>query len=249
MSGGQIGGKILTYPDDSLQKYFDDDCWWEKNTDKTICPGRLIWAFLPHVDQIPKSLIPTGRAEDEATNHSKASFEIADLRIRNPFKKDSLPAAILPYYPGECYTVHRSKKRPVLVIGDGGPEIPKKLRSSMKPGWHTSPAITVAPYYGVLKKGFSKWYEPFVDRIKKCEYPQYVWDTLPIPTNTESSILRLDHLQPIGRHHVSFELTEYVLRNDVVDFLNDEWLGWLATGKVEKDGLLNMIRNDLLGID
>lgn len=248
MPGDQTGEKILTYPEDSLQYFFDNDCWWESTTDKTIRPGLLMWAFVPHVDLIPKSLIPTGRAEDEATNHGKASFELADLRIKTEFTTNSLPAAILPHYPGECYTVHRSKKRPVLVLGGGGPEIPRELRSSMKPKSQTSPTITVAPYYGDLKKNSgSKWYQPFVDRIKKCEYPQYIWDTLPISSDTESSILRLDHLQPIGRHHDSFEPTGFVLKDDVIDFLN-EWIGWLTTGEVDRDGLLNQIRNDLLGI-
>ena len=237
----------MTYPEGSLQQFFDNDSWWEKTTDKRLSPGRLIWAFVPHVDVLPKSLISTGRAEDEATNHSKASYEITDLRISNNIKKTALPAAILPYYRGECYTVHRSKKRPVLLLGDGGPDIPKKLRSSMKPRWHTNPTILVAPYYGVIKKGFSKWYEPFVERIKKCEYPQYIWDTLPIPSDTESSILRLDHIQPIGKHHDSYEPTEYSLKPDVVDLIS-EWVGWLTTGEVDKYSVLNDIRNELLGL-
>lgn len=100
----------MTYPDGSLQKYFDDHSWWEKAKDKQLNPSRLIWAFVPHVDLLPKSLISTGRAEDEAANHDKANYEIADLRISAPFPKTDLPAAILPYYRGECYTVHRSKK-------------------------------------------------------------------------------------------------------------------------------------------
>lgn len=237
----------MTYPEGSLQKYFDDHSWWEKNTDKRPTPGRLIWAFIPHVDLIPRSLIPTGRAEDEATNHAKASFELAALRINTHLSKTSLPAAILPFYPGECYTVHRSKKRPALILGTGGIEVPKALRSSMKPSWQTSPTMTVAPYYGVVKNGTSQWYEPFVERIKKCEYPQYLWDTLPVPTDTESSILRLDHLQPVGLHHESYDLTEFVLKPSAVELLN-ELVDWLLTGTVDKDGNLEMIRNDLLGI-
>lgn len=248
MRGLVIGGDAVTYPDGSLQKYFDDHNWWEKTENKQLLPGRLIWAFIPHVDVLPKSLISTGRAKDEETNHSKASYEITDLRINNPFQKAALPAAILPYYRGECYTVYRSKKRPVLLISDGGPEIPTKLRSSMKPSWHTNPTILIAPYYGVLKKGVSKWYEPFVDRIKKCEYPQYIWDTLPIPSDTESSILRLDHMQPIGKHYNSYELTDYVLKQDVIDLIN-EWIDWLITGEVDEDSILNEIRNDLLSLD
>jgi hypothetical protein len=235
----------LTYPDGSLQKFFDDHCWWEKSTDKIPSPGRLIWAFVPHVDLIPQSFIPTGRAEDEASNHGKASYELAALRITSHHQRTSLPAAILPCYPGEGYTVHRSKKRPALILSTGGVDVPRQLRSSMKPSWHTSPTMTVAPYYGVLKKGISQWYEPFVKRIKKCEYPQYIWDTLPISSDTESSILRLDHMQPVGFHHDSYELTDYILKPTVVSLLN-EWLDWLLTGTVDEDSILNMIRDDLL---
>jgi hypothetical protein len=73
-----------------LQKYFDDHSWWEKTTEKNPLPGRLIWAFIPHIDVIPKSLTPIGRAEDEASNHNKASYEIAVLRIKSHFQKNAL---------------------------------------------------------------------------------------------------------------------------------------------------------------
>lgn len=234
----------MIYPDNSPQRYIDDTTWWEKTEDKKLRPGRLLWAFVPHVDVIPKSMIPDGRPEDDPTNHDKARYRISDLRIKASIKKDSLPAAILPLYRNECYIVQRSKKRPVLLLGDGGPEIPKNMRSSMKPGWQTNPVITVAPYYGSRKKGCSKWYEPFVERIKRCEYPQYLWDILPINSETESSILRLDHIQPIGKHHDSYELTEYCLKEDAVDLMR-EWLDWLFTGEMDAEGILNIIQNEL----
>ncbi|MDU9049863.1 MAG: hypothetical protein Q3M30_13525 [Candidatus Electrothrix sp. Rat3] len=245
----------MTYPDGTLQKFFNDNSWWDERTDKILTPGRLIWAFIPHVDIMPKSMIQAGRLEDEAGNHNKINYEIADLRIRNSYNPmKNLPTAILPYFREECYTVHRSKKRPALVLGDGGPEIPKELRSSMKPSWHVKPTITVAPYYGAEKKGQNKWYEPFVERIKKCEYPQYIWDILPIQSETKTSILRLDHIQPIGKHYNSYELTDYVLQPEVMDLLVNEWLPWLFTGVMEvcetegckKTYLLNEIRDELL---
>ena len=116
----------------------------------------------------------------------------------------------------------------------------------MKPSWHTNPTILVAPYYSAVKKGVSKWYEPFVDRIKRCEYPQYLWDTLPVQSSQESSILRLDHIQPIGKDRNSYELTDYTLKKSVIEFLLKEWLNWLLTGEVDAGSDLNEIRNDLL---
>jgi hypothetical protein len=83
----ETGGKIVTYPDGTLQKFFNDNSWWDKRPDKKLIPGRLIWAFIPHVDIMPKSMIPAGRLEDEAGNHSKINFEIADLRIGSPYTR------------------------------------------------------------------------------------------------------------------------------------------------------------------
>ena len=104
MLGQGIGEKTMSYPDGSLQKYFHNESWWEKTKEKQLAPGRLIWAFVPHVDIIPKSLIPTGRAEDEETNHSKASYEIADLA--------SLKRML--FLPLSCLTIQMSA---ILSIG------------------------------------------------------------------------------------------------------------------------------------
>ena len=52
-----------------------------------------------------------------------------------------------------------------------------------------------------------------VERTRHREYPQFFWDQLPI-SGVEESILRLDHLQPIGNHHNAYQLSEYKLNND-----------------------------------
>lgn len=49
------------------------------------------------------------------------------------------------------------------MLGDGGPEIPKELRSSMKPSWHVKPTITVAPYYGAEKKDKTNGMSPLLN--------------------------------------------------------------------------------------
>jgi len=49
----------------------------------------------------------------------------------------------------------------------------------------------------------------------------------------EESILRLDHIQPIGKHHESIELTDYRLGEEALDII-DEWITWLITGKLVK---------------
>src|SRR5207245_1659934 len=68
------------------------------------------------------------------------------------------------------------------------------------------------PFYGADAGGTrSGWHPPFVERIRRAEYPQYVWDKLPITGATES-ILRLDHVfalgaDPAGYYHYPFQLS------------------------------------------
>ena len=64
----------------------------------------------------------------------------------------------------------------------------------------------------------------------------------------EESILRLDHIQPIGKHHESIELTDYRLGEEALDII-DEWITWLITGKLVKDGYVDMARKDFIEQD
>jgi hypothetical protein len=239
---------VSIYPEECLQSWVTDKgSWWDKDTSKELRPGNLIWAFIPHIDLIPHSIEAHDRGDNYA-DHSTATFKLTPLRIKSPPpQKDKLPVAALPLYPGERHIVYKGKKRPAIVLSTGGTEVPKSLISSMKPKSQTRPTITVAPYYGVQPGKRAGWYEPFVAKIMKCEFPQYAWDILPLPGETDS-ILRFDHVQPIGRHHDSYELTGYTLNQDALDIMY-EWVHWLATGKLVRKGSLNQIRNSLLDID
>src|SRR5205807_1023610 len=145
--------------------------------------------------------------------------------------RPALPVAALPTPPGEVHLVQRAKRRPVLVVSAGGPEVPPALRVGSA-RWPTVPTILVAPYYGVDADGTrGGWPAPFVTRIRRCEYPQYLWDRLPLSGPAES-ILRLDHLQPVGRHANAYELTRFRLGDEALVLL-DEWLAWLMTGQLD----------------
>jgi len=74
-----------------------------------------------------------------------------------------------------------------------------------------------------------------------------MWDSLPIPGRSES-ILRLDHMQPIGRHGESYELTEFVLHEDALTLV-DEYLLWFLMGGFPADSLMSEIRSTLLGTE
>jgi hypothetical protein len=228
------------YPDDSIQAYVEK--WWLIDKSKDIKRGRLIKAFVPHVDQTPLTLIPTGRTDP--TDHHKANYTIEPLRIDKPSRTYKLPVAALPEFEGEVRTVYRAKKRPVLIISAGGPDIPKELTRG-KPGWQTAPTILVAPYYGADKGGKRAGFrEEFIERIRRCEYPHYIWDILPLPGNAGESILRLDHIQPIGRHYLSYEWTEHCLSNEAMIIVN-EWLHWLLEYDLPTDSTLYYYRKEL----
>lgn len=240
-SGDHRGAVTQRYPEDSIQFYCPP--WWVRTEDQQVRRGRLLWAFVPHVDQHPFVLISEGRSE--ATEHGSANYRFEPLRGSATPAGATLPVAGLPHYPGEVRVVLRAKKRPVLVLSTGGADVPKALRIGSA-RYQTNPTILAAPYYGADQGGATGGWKPeFVARIRRCEYPQYMWDSLPIPGRNES-ILRLDHMQPIGRHGESYEVTEFALHEDAL-VLVDEYLQWLLWDGFPPDGLLSDIRSVLLG--
>ena len=232
------------YPDDCLQTLFPDDWWIEdENYDYNI--GRLLWAFVPHVDQVPFALIPEGR--NEPTNHSTVKYSIKPIQIKKPARETQLPVAALPNYPGEIRAVYRAKKRPVLVIGNASKKIPDELRRGY-PKWQTNPVILIAPYYGIESThGRGGWPKKLIDRIRRCEYPQYFWDKLPISASPKGSVLRLDQIQPIGHHHDSLEWTKFRLNEEAMELLKEQII-WLLWGELPENSLFLEMREDLLAL-
>lgn len=223
-----------------IQRYFDS--WWTSCEASTPRRGQLCRAFVPHVDLTPQTLIPEARVD--ARDHSRATFTLGPLRVRAPRSRAHLPVAGLPQLPGEVYSVHRAKTRPCLIISTGGGVVSKELRPSTSPKWQTAPTLLVAPYYGAPITGErSGWYPPLIERIRQCEYPQFILDRL--PDEKIRSVLRLDHIQPIGRHHESYELLPYRLCDGALELL-DDWLVWLRTGDLAEDSMLAMFRSELM---
>ena len=230
------------FPDDCIQSIIRSDHWWIKNEERALCRGALIFAFAPHVDQIPYTFEPVGRTD--ANRHDTAILRVSPLKVNQPLKQTDLPVAAMPLFAGEVWAAYRAKKRPCLVVGCNSPAVNQGLIRGM-PKNSTAPTVLVAPYYGVDRTGHRAGYKPeFVERVRHCEYPQFVWDCLPIPSGTVESILRLDHLQPMGTHHDSYKLSEFKLSDDAVEII-DELLQWLIWGGVEKDSLIALYRDGI----
>jgi len=223
----------MTFPTDSIQ--YICDSWWEDCDKNKLTRGALIKAFVPHVDQVPNTLIPIGRKD--AGEHNKAIIEVSPLQIKAPRPKEKLPVAALSLHEGELWTAYRAKKRPCLVIGTKQPQVDNALRRDM-PKKLTSPTLIVAPYYGADQDGNRAGYNPeLVDRIRHTEYPQFMLDYLPIP-GPEHSILRLDHMQPVGLHYQAYEHTGFCLSAEAVELILDDWLQWLFYGGLPENSFI-----------
>jgi hypothetical protein len=85
-----------------------------------------------------------------------------------------------------------------------------------------------------------------VQRIRRAEYPQYAWDSLP-KLGLAESVLRLDHTFPIARNPTSYQATELRLTEDALGVI-DEWYRWLVTGALPPGSLLSDIRAELLAM-
>lgn len=230
------------YPEDCVQSIIAPTDWWVKNDKKVLCRGALVFAFIPHVDQVPYTLDLLGRKE--ADRHDSAIAKITPLRIKQPRGKTDLPVAAMPLYAGEVWAAYRAKKRPCLIIGSKNPSVNPELTRGM-PKRSTAPTVLAMPYYGATKDGKRSGYNPeFVEQIRHCEYPQFLWDRLPIPGGPDESILRLDHLQPIGTHYNSYELSEHRLSKDAM-VVFDELLQRLIWGKFPKDSWIAAYRENI----
>lgn len=225
------------YPEDSVQHYLSE--WWIEDQNKQIERGRLLWAWVPHVDQVPIVMIPEGRTEP--INHRSATVRFESFHPQQTVTPPQLPVAALPHYPGEVRFVYRVKRRPVLVLGLEGNEIPNRFRLGQAKH-QTALTLLVLPYYGAeSSENRAGWNPAFVERIRRAEYPQYMWDTLPTQSTTHESILRFDHIQPIGSHHQTHQWTQFRLSDEALALVQ-EWFLWHLTGFMRKDGPLYEIR-------
>lgn len=114
----------------------------------------------------------------------------------------------------------------------------------------------MAPFYGADRDGRRGGWNPlFLERIRRGEYPQYLWDKLPVGTQVKESVLRLDHLQPLGGHAgAGRELLEWQPRPGVntigmlmshLAVVEAYWVGAVLSRKEEREDRIVL---DIAGI-
>lgn len=230
------------FPEVSVQSL--SVAWWETETSATLNRGRLIKVVVPYPDMKPFRLVPIGRG-DNARQHDSASYRIEEFRTGQPVTDVApLPVAGLPLRDGETYLVRRGKFRPALVLATSGPPVAPELRAGAAK-WQSNQTLLVAPYYGVTAGGTrGGWNSQFVQRIQRVEYPQYVWDQLPIGGSDDGSIMRLDQVFPVGADPSNWQITPHRLSAEAMTFI-DEWFSWHVTGGLPARGILEFARIEL----
>ena len=229
------------FPEDSIQNALGTDDWWVEDKGARLCRGSLVFAFVPHVDQTPFTFEPIGRKDPE--KHDAAELMVKPLSANAPLTQTALPVAAMTAYHNEVWAAYRAKKRPCLVLGTESPAVDRKLTNG-KPKNQTAPTVLVAPYYGVDQNGKRSGYkETFVEAVKHCEYPQFFLDILPVK-GVKESLLRLDHLQPVGTHHNSYSTTGFRLSETALEVI-DDMFQWLIYGGVEEESLLRLYRAEI----
>lgn len=227
-SGHHRPARVRTYPDDCVQAVIQDPSrWWVPDEAHTLCRGALLYCFVAHSDQVPYQFEPVGRTVP--TEHGSATVKVSPLKVGEPLKPvTALPVAALSLKPGEVWAAYRAKRRPCIVISDECPTVDRGLTKGM-PNATTAPTMLVAPFYGADKDGSRAGFnDGFIDRIRHCEYPQFMWDQLPLAGGPQASILRLDQIQPIGRHYHSYKACGWKLSDDALAVFDDliHWQIW-----------------------
>lgn len=217
------------FPDDCIQSIVSTDPakWWVPNEARALTRGALIVSFVPHVDQVPYTFEPVGRTV--ATEHKHAEVRVTPLKVDQPLKQTDLPVSAMPLHGNEVWAAFRAKKRPCLVLAERGPTVDAALTKGM-PKYSSAPTMLVAPYYGASQGGRAGFNPVFVERIRHCVYPQFVWDLLP-GDGGQASILRLDQMQPIGSHHHSYKVCSHRLSSEALSIL-DALVHWVVWGGV-----------------
>lgn len=234
------------YPDYVIQAFTDK--WWETDESDQLRRGRLIRAFIPYIDQEPMILIPEGRTSP--TEHSRINYLLQPLQFSKTRQQPKLPVAALPSFSKEIRTVYRAKERPALVISSFSSVIPIHMKKKGAP-WQYKGSNLIVPIYGAeASDSRAGWNPEFVERVKKCEYPEYMWDLIPSDTGSSftESILRFDQLQPVGNDAKNYKLCSHCLTKEALKII-DEWLYWVITGYLSVDDILFMFRKEMNEID
>ncbi len=127
--------------------------------------------------------------------HIASNFNIA-TNPPDAFRK-ILPYSYPPLKTEEEFIALKAKKRPVVLIQPPDPSLAQvpKVSMGIKVERHL---CVVAPVFGLTNpEGYSRASDEFLGRVRRLEYPQFLFLTKGGPV-TEDSLVRLDELQSVA---------------------------------------------------
>lgn len=224
-SGSLNSAVTMKYPDDAFQAVFDE--WWIKDVPRrgTFTRGRLVWSPALSIKEVPTELIAEGRKDPR--DHGTAKATLRTYHVSRKEDRPVLPVAGMMLHNGEICLAYKAKRRPALILGTPPPTTSSFLKGSPKS--HRISPILLAPYYSCAQQGRTGYPPEFLNRVRRAEYPQFMWDLLPIGSDPEGSLLRMDQIQSIGRSVSSCQETEWRLSNQALKIV-DQWVSWLLVG-------------------
>ncbi|MFH0782005.1 MAG: hypothetical protein V2B20_08660 [Pseudomonadota bacterium] len=237
------------FPADSIQYLVLElgESWWETSPGSEISCGDLVKAFVPHVDQLPFGVKPSGRAV--ATEHGRGILDVEIIQVGAPLsRRPGLPVAAMTLHEGEWWAAYRAKKRPCLVVAEPGDQVSSSLTRGM-PSRNTVPALLAAPYYGVDRDGSRAGYNPrFADAVRHAKLRQFMVDQLPISGGPVESILRFDQIQPIGFSHQACEKLGFRLTETALGII-DDWLSWFIWDDLPGESWIRELHANLRSVE
>ncbi len=223
------------FPDNCVQSLCGD--WWVQAQKPRKASWCLAEALVRHVSEEPYVLEREGRSQTQSGNHSIAYFRMTTLKnAKSTPEVTNLPIAAVPHYPGEHLAIHRAKRRPVLILASTGTPVENEMRKDHSRA-KFAPVYLVAPYYSAEGEGLREGFMPeFINRVRALNYTQFFWDSLPHERG-HSSVLRLDHIQPIEPCVSNLQSFGWELSEEAQAVIKEAVMQHLCNQTPEKDGI------------
>lgn len=210
-----------------IDEYFSDSFYQKLGLNysrhEAFCFGQLFWthAYYPHENLEVWRPIPD---PSEPTKTIATAFRI-ESSTSDRFKR-SLPLGAPPLKTNEEFLVIRAKVRPVVLICT---EAQVKLETEKEQRKVSRKRCLTAQVFSLKDTTTrrSKYSQNFVDRVRKLEYPQFMFLPEKAGLLEVDSILRLDECQSVFTKHL--DPCQWALCDDLQDLLRGQ-LQTLFTG-------------------
>ena len=179
--------------------------------------GQVFWthAYYPHENLQLWRPVPE---PNEPTKTLASKFQIEPAG-KDAFKR-TIPLQAPKLETNEEFLVIRAKYRPVLLLQ---PEMPIPVADNQGyRGRVHRPRCTVAQVFGLAdpRTGEAEFSQPFVERVRKMEYPQLMFLPKKAGLFEVDSMLRLDELQSVFTPHLN--PTKHALSDGAITILREQ---------------------------